>query len=130
MALSPCISCQRHRRVDSGSVTACPFCGGTETVASEPRPVARTATRAALVFGGMALGIVGCVSKSSIYGGPPEPRPDAGTTMETVAPVYGGPPVFTLPDGQTTYDPPPPPQGPPPPPLDAGATKGAGVKGK
>ncbi len=103
MSLSVCPSCARHRRIHDD---ACPFCGERTLSPEVARPLRSGATRAALVFGGVALGM-GCFSKGDVYGAPPPP--DAGTKMESSpVPAYGGPPLFELPDGARTFDPPTP----------------------
>lgn len=110
MGLLVCQGCARHRR---SSDSECPFCGARTTVAETPRPVVSGATRAALVFGGVALGAsVGCFSKGDVYGAPPPP--DAGSKVESPVPVYGGPAMYTLPDGGRTLEPPTPPTPPTP----------------
>ncbi len=94
MALVVCRACSRHRR---GEAENCPFCGEQEIVIEGARLVLASASRAALVFGGVALGAsmsmgMGCVSKGDVYGAPPPPPHDAGTTFVTPAPPYGEPP--------------------------------------
>lgn len=50
-----------------------------------------SASRAALVFGGLALSsLIGCVTKGAVYGAPP-PK-DAGPTTESMVAPYGAAP--------------------------------------
>jgi hypothetical protein len=109
MSLRPCAACERHRR---DAEPCCPFCGARELLEPAGRlgePALRT--RAALVFGGVALAAAAAVSCAPKYGGPPphEPAPpapsattpgtaieppqggDAGPQEPSVVPLYGAP---------------------------------------
>ncbi|HQY62689.1 MAG: hypothetical protein IPF92_06535 [Myxococcales bacterium] len=108
MSLRPCAACERHRR---DAEPCCPFCGERSLL----EPAGRSGdvalrTRAALVFGGVALAAAAAVSCAPKYGGPPplEPAPpapstttpgapaappgDAGPQPPSVVPLYGAPP--------------------------------------
>lgn len=80
MNLHTCEQCQRH----VGEDEACPFC-------------ARKG-RGRVIAGMLSLGLAACGAPAPVYGGPPEPAPDAGAAApktaspEVVAPIYGGPP--------------------------------------
>lgn len=89
MNLHTCEQCQRHVR----SGEACPFC-------------ARKG-RGRVIAGVLSLGLAACGAPAPVYGGPPEPAPDAGAAApntvspDIAAPVYGGPPpMLQAPDTQ------------------------------
>lgn len=89
MSLLLCAACDRHFRPSSG---ACPFCGATFVVVEE-RTTVDSASRAALVFGGLALtSLMGCVTKGDVYGAPPPPPREAGPTTESIVAPYGAAP--------------------------------------
>ena len=108
MSLRPCAACERHRR---DVEPCCPFCGARALLEPTSRPGDPSrATRAALVFGGVALAAAAAVSCAPKYGAPPphEPPPpspsvttpgepprgaDAGPQEPTVVPLYGAPAV-------------------------------------
>jgi len=83
---------------------ACPFCG--ELVAEGPTPEAARGrlSRAALVFGAVAISVgAAACSKETIaqpYGAPPTPHPpdDGGGAMVA---LYGGPPEVPTPPSAT-----------------------------
>jgi hypothetical protein len=100
MALSLCSNCDRHHH-DSEPV--CTFCGALSATAPVPRRTVSHASRAALVFGGLALS-AGCVSRGDVYGGPPPPH-DAGPTAESPMPPYGGPPMILEPNDASSVAP-------------------------